>query len=241
MKVKGSVKGAVGIRRSLGKEGVFVYLFYLGGMLLPVTPPSFTVKDKNRNRVLSLVSGNEISLPETSGLCEISFSALLPMVKYPFCIYEGDFKDGMYFAKVLRGMKAQAKPLWFRVLRYGRRASTDIACVIDELTFKEDALNGGDITCDIVLRQYASYATRVIDTENGRVSVQSGERQVPKKAVISKGDTLWTIAKRYYGDGSKYMDIYSKNFAVIENAAKSHNLPCSENGRYIYEGTQLVL
>lgn len=218
-----------------------MYLFYLGGVLLPVTPACFNLKDKNQNRTVSLVSGNQVSLPETTGLCEVSFSALLPMVQYPFCVYEGGFKDGMYFAKVLRSMKEKAEPMWFRVLRYGKRASTDIHCVIEELGFKEDALNGGDITCDIVLKQYRDYATRIIDTSSGIATAVSTERQIPQRVAISQGDTLWTIAKRYYGDGSRYVDIYNNNITVIENAAKAHNLPCSESGRYIYEGTELVL
>ncbi len=218
-----------------------MYLFYLGGVLLPVTPADFILKDKNQNRTVSLVSGSEISLPETTGLCEISFSALLPMVQYPFSIYEGEFKDGMFFAKVLRGMKEKAEPVWFRVLRNEKRVSTDINCVIEELSFKEDALNGGDITCDIVLKQYRDYASRIIDTESGRAAAVSSDRQIPQTVVISQGDTLWTIAKRYYGDGSRYSDIYSNNADVIENVAKEHNLPCSESGRFIYEGTRLVL
>ncbi len=218
-----------------------MYLFYIGGTLLPVTPSAFTVKDKNQNRTLSLVSGKEISFPQTRGLCEISFSALLPMVQYPFSVYEGGFKDGMYFAKVLRSMKAEADPLWFRVLRYGKKATTDIACVIEELSFKEDALNGGDITCDIVLKEYQSYATRVINTQNGTMTALATERTVPEKAVVSKGDTLWTIAKKYYGDGSRYTEIYLNNKDKIESIAKAHNLPCSEYGRYIFEGTELVL
>ncbi len=218
-----------------------MYLFYLGGTLLPVTPSAFTLRDKNQNRTLSLVSGDEIALPQTSGLCEISFSALLPMVQYPFGIYEGGFKDGLYFAKLLRSLKAQANPFWFRILRYGKRASTDIACVIEELAFKEEALNGSDITCDIVLKQYRGYETRVIDSSSARAAAVSSDRQIPERAVAAKGDTLWTIAKRYYGDGSKYIELYNKNIEVIESRARANGLPCSENGRYIYEGTELKL
>ena len=217
-----------------------MYLFYLGGVLLPVTPSAFTLRDENRSRVLSLISGEEISIPEISGLCRIEFSALLPMVQYPFSVYEGGFKDGVHFSKVLRNMKNEAKPVWFRVLRYGKRASTDIACVIEELEFKEDALGGSDITCNIVLRQYRDYATRVIDTGTGAVNTED-RREVPQKAVINEGDTLWTIAKRYYGDGSRFVELYSKNEAAIESAAKAHGLASSESGRYIYAGEELRL
>lgn len=218
-----------------------MYLFYIGNLLLPVTPSSYTLKEKNRNRIISLVNGNEVSLPETAGLCEIGFSALLPMVEYPFSVYEGGFKDGIYFASALRSMKQTALPLGFKILRSGMRRSTDMQCVIDELSFKEDAENGGDITCNIVLRQYRGYASSVIDTDSGSVKTADTDRQIPKSVKVSKGDTLWTVAKRYYGDGSRYPELYAKNADIIESCAKQHSLPCSENGRYIYEGTELVL
>jgi hypothetical protein len=211
-------------------------------MLLPVTPSAFSLKDKNQNRVMSLASGSEILLPEVSGLCEISFKALLPMVQYPFCVYEGGFKDGLYFAKVLRGMKESASPIWFRLLRYGKRSSTDIRCVIEELCFEEDALNGGDITASITLKQYAEYATGVIDVQSGaRLTTTASERVIPAACEVKPGDTLWTIAKRYYGDGSRYIELYEKNKATIESAAKAKGFTCSESGRYIFEGTSLVL
>jgi hypothetical protein len=219
-----------------------MYLFYLGGMLLPITPSAFSLKDKNQNRTMSLADGSEIILPEVSGLCEISFKALLPMVQYPFCIYEGGFKDGLYFARVLRSMKESASPIWFRLLRYGKRSSTDIRCVIEELSFEEDALNGGDITASIMLKQYVDYATRVIDVQGGAsVTATSSDRVIPAACVVNNGDTLWTIAKRYYGDGSKYIELYEKNKATIESAAKAKGLACSESGRYIFAGTSLLL
>lgn len=36
-----------------------------------------------------------------------------------------------------------------------------------------------------------------------------------KKYTVVKGDTLWGIAKKYYGDGSKYKKIYDANKKVI--------------------------
>lgn len=219
-----------------------MYLFYVGGLLLPVTPSAFTLKDKNKNRTLSLVSGGEVSLPETSGLCEISFSALLPMVQYPFCIYEGGFKNGMYFADALRQMKSRAKPIWFRVLRYGQRASTDISCVIEEISIREDAENGGDLICDISLKQYADYSTLIVDPSSGVVTTsEASTRTVPDTITVKQGETLWTIAKLYLGDGSRYSEIYEDNSEAIEAMAKKHGLISSESGRYLYEGTVLTL
>ena len=34
---------------------------------------------------------------------------------------------------------------------------------------------------------------------------------------IVRGDTLWGIAKRYYGDGAQYPKIYNANKNIISN------------------------
>ena len=217
-----------------------MYLFYLGGMLFPVTPSGYELKEKNKNRTVDLLKGGEVSLPEREGLCEISFKALLPMVSYPFSVYEGGFKDGRFFADALRQMKKAAKPVWLRILRYGRRASTDICCTIEELSFAEEALNGGDITCEIVLKEYMGYETRIVDTEKGSALVES-ENTSGSTVTVKKGDTLWTIAKGAYGDGSRFAELYNKNRELIEKQAKEKGLACSESGRYIFEGMVLKL
>ena len=220
-----------------------MYLFYLGGLLLPVTPSAFTLKEKNQNRCISLVSGEEIVLPQTSGLAEISFTALLPMVSYPFCVYEGGFKEGREYMEALRQMKAAGEPVWLRIIRTKGYSSTDIYCVIEELSFKEEAAGGSDITCHLVLRQYRSYSTYVVDTRSGRAQATAPDtgRQVPETVRVSTGDTLWTLAKRYYGDGSRYYELYMKNREVIEAAAVENDLTCSERGRYLFPGTELTL
>lgn len=219
-----------------------MYLFYLGGLLLPVTPSAFTLKEKNQNRCISLVSGEEIVLPQTSGLAEISFTALLPMVSYPFSVYEGGFKDGREYMEVLREMKRAGEPMWLRIVRTKSYSSTDIYCVIEELAFREDAAMGSDITCDITLKQYRTYSTYVVSTKGGMaLPTEDTSRTVPDSVTVSKGDTLWTIAKGCYGDGSLYYNLYLKNKDTIEAAARANNLPCSESGRYLFPGTVLTL
>jgi nucleoid-associated protein YgaU len=39
---------------------------------------------------------------------------------------------------------------------------------------------------------------------------------------VVKGDTLWGIAKKYYGDGSKYPQIKEKNKAKYSSLSKNN-------------------
>ncbi len=47
---------------------------------------------------------------------------------------------------------------------------------------------------------------------------------------VRKGDNLWTLAKRYYGDGALYTKIYEVNRGVIGN-----------NPSLIYPGQTFVI
>lgn len=58
---------------------------------------------------------------------------------------------------------------------------------------------------------------------------------------VVSGDTLWGIAKKYYGNGAQYTKIYGANSGTIEAAAKSHGKSSSGNGHWIYPGTVLSI
>ena len=53
-------------------------------------------------------------------------------------------------------------------------------------------------------------------------STKSGTQQVKKNTKetwhhVKSGETLWKIAEKYYGDGSKYVNIYRANTSRIKN------------------------
>lgn len=62
---------------------------------------------------------------------------------------------------------------------------------------------------------------------------------------VVKGDNLWDIAKRFYGDGSQYMAIYNANTEVIESTAKAHGKANSYKGStpgwWIWPGETLII
>ena len=60
----------------------------------------------------------------------------------------------------------------------------------------------------------------------GVESVEAGGLSSPEQAMevnyyeIQKGDTLWKIADKFYGDGSKYTAIFEENREVIKDPDK---------------------
>jgi nucleoid-associated protein YgaU len=50
-----------------------------------------------------------------------------------------------------------------------------------------------------------------------QVGDPEGQRIASGKAIIRRGDNLWTIARRVYGEGIKYTTIYKANTGQIRN------------------------
>lgn len=79
-------------------------------------------------------------------------------------------------------------------------------------------------------------------TYDGTVTVATTKTVTQNKTyTVKSGDTLWAIAKKYYGSGSKYTSIYNANKSVIEAAAKAHGKSSSKKGTYLYKGTVLTI
>lgn len=58
---------------------------------------------------------------------------------------------------------------------------------------------------------------------------------------VQKGDSLWNIAKQFYGSGTRCKDIYESNKQVIETEAKRRGKTDSNHGYWIYPGMDLQI
>lgn len=97
---------------------MIMYYFYLGDVLMPVTPGKLKTKIKNENKTLSLASGGEINVLKQPGLTELSFDLLLPAVRYPFAVYDNDvFKSPNYFLSYIEELKTSRQAFDFIVIR----------------------------------------------------------------------------------------------------------------------------
>lgn len=229
------------------------YDFYLDKIRLPVAPAKMTVKIKGQNKTLTLISEGEINILKKAGLTDISFTALLPNLEYPFAGYDGGFKGAEAFLGELERLKTRTdkqgklQPFQFivsRVLPGGRVLfDTNIKVALEDYKIIDDAKEGFDSTVDISLRQYKTYGTKVIEMKESTlaqrkvtaaVQPQRPAENPPAKQshTVVKGDCLWAIAQKYLGDGSRYPEIYAANKETIDAKNKG-----TGNTRYtIYPG-----
>ena len=154
----------------------------------------------------------------------MSFDILLPTVKYPFAIYKDSFQPAKYFLEQIEKLKTENKAFQFIVSRKmpnGRVLyDTNLKVTLEEYTISEEAKEGFDTKVKIKLKQYRDYATKTmqitikqykpvaVDTSSSR---PANTAPSTRTYTVVKGDCLWNIAKKYYGDGSQYMKIYNAN------------------------------
>lgn len=198
-----------------------MYSFYLDNVLLPITPKQLQIKVKNQNKTIELINFGQVNVLKTPGLSDISFDFSVPIVgKYPFA---RELQSAEYYFSLLENLKTQLKPFKFTVLRQissNKTAfSTNMNVTLEDYEIVEDADNGFDVTFKVNLKQYREYATQNLEikqnSEGKLTATKQTTRQTTKEPektyTVQKGDTLWNIAKKQLGDGSKYKELAALN------------------------------
>ena len=208
-----------------------MYDFYLGTMHLPVAPGKMDIKIKNQNKTLNLINEGEVNMLKKVGLTEISFDLLLPNKPYPFAEYQDGFRPAGSYLEELEKLKTSQKPFKFKVIRKfpdGRLIfPTNMKVSLEEYTIVEDAKEAFDVIVSVKLKQYRDYGPKSVKVKKtkSKVSGVKKSRQTtnspkPKKAMtykVKKGDCLWKIAKKYYGQGGNWQKIFAANKGKISN------------------------
>lgn len=229
------------------------YFFYLGKMLCPVAPSKLELKIKGNNKTMTLINEGEINILKKAGLTEISFDLLLPNVKYPFATYKSGFRNAKYFLDAIEKLKTDDEPFQFIVTRTFPNGKmlfdTNMKVSLEDYTINEDSNEGFDVIVSMKLKQYRNYGTKTCNVKfaNTKPKVTTKKKRDSKKTsknesyTVKSGDCLWNIAKKFYGNGSKWKTIYNANKSVIEKTARRYGRQSSSNGHWIYPGTKLTI
>ena len=189
-----------------------MYFFYLDKCLLPVTPSKLTTKIGNANKTITLINEGQVNLLKTAELTDIDFECEIPQVNHPYAIYKTGFLGASFFLGYFERLKTSKQPFQF----------------MENYTITESASNGFDLTVKISLKQYRYYGTNTVQVKNNigaaivaslivnRLDEHSPAPKRSQKYKVKKGDTLYTIAKRFYGDGSKYKKIQNANSFITD-------------------------
>lgn len=224
-------------------------------LTFPITPSELTIEVGSNNKTVTLISEGEVNILKSPSLTEVKFDARFPMRQYPYARKFTKFE--VYWNK-FKALKEKKKSFRFIVARTTPKGSrtwdTNLLMALEDIKIKESADEGDDVIVSFTLKQYKDYGVKTIKlpaktttapAKPKTTSTSKKPRPVEKKPTkthtVKSGDCLWSIAKKYYGKGSKYTVIYNANKTVIENAAKKHGKKSSSNGHWIYSGTKLII
>lgn len=198
-----------------------MYIFFIGNVPLPVTPGKLQIKTGNQNRTINLINEGEVNFLKSPGLREITFEAMIPQVKYPFAYYNLGFLEAPFFLQHFEKLKSDKKPFQFIVIRILPRGiptfTTNIKVGLEDYTILEDANNGQDVIVNIKLKEYKNFGTKIFDydpetkTATIKITRPTDTKPTIKTYVAKAGDTLWSVAKQFLGDGGKYLDLMKIN------------------------------
>lgn len=212
-------------------------------MQLPVAPSSMSMKINNKNQTIVLMSEGEVNILKKPGLTDIEFEVEFPNVKYPYAVYPDGFQPASHYLEKLEKLKTSQEPFQFIVNRIKPDGSllfdTNMTVSLEDYTIDEDAENGFDIKVTIPLKQFRPYGTKKLNIKSepskSNASGSSAPKQkatvektrpttgkeTPKTHTVKSGDTLWAIAKKYLGDGSKYTQLAKLNNLSNPNIIKA--------------------
>lgn len=204
------------------------YKFYIDTVLLPIAPEKLQIKVNNQNKKITLINEGEINILKSPSLSDVEFDILLPNQNYPFANYVEGYQPASYYMQKLKELKKEKKSFQFIVTRTFPNGKmlfdTNMTVSLEDYTIKEDAKKyGTDQVVSIKLKEYREYETLVIKVDKKKKKAKKKKTRKKdgspkaKTYTVVKGDCLWNIAKKFYGDGSKWTKIYNANKSKIKN------------------------
>lgn len=193
---------------------------------LPVNPEEIK-RTRNLNvETYQVLGTGQVSVPSYCELEEYSFEAEFPSQDYQY-VEPGARSDADYYEKMFKKAQKNKKPIRFI-------ASNDITddismrVLVKSVEVIEKAGEEGDKYISLTLMEYKGASKRYIAVQTPTATVKQEDTAANSEAVnpavtdnkthtVQSGDTLWGIAKKYYGNGAQYPKIASANSIANPN------------------------
>lgn len=194
---------------------------------LPVNPEQIertSVQAISKYEILKL---GQIAMPTHMELTEYTFECEFPHDQQNYVETSGDFKDADYYLSRFRAWRTKLVPIRF-IASNGIGDDINSLVLIEEMPEVEKAGEVGDKYVSFKLLEYRDFSKKpativeITSLKAKKKKATTTKSVNPKSTgyhVVRSGDSLWSIAKKYYGDGAKYTKIYDANKDKIKNPA----------------------
>ena len=176
---------------------------------LPVNPSEFMLTQGTELKSVNINSLGEAVMIGNLNLSTISLSGFFPARRYDFAVVRKPKKPYEYVKKVQEFRKSK-KPVTLIITK----TTINTKMVIESFEYGERD-GTGDVYYTIAFKQYRELKVVKKNTtkkKKKKNNTRSGTaKAVPKTYYASPGACLYKIAKKVYGDKSKYKILIKKN------------------------------
>lgn len=185
---------------------------------LAVNPKNMVISQPQNTMSYVTIRGDTVHAARGGGLTQVTLATFLPSVS-------SRFYQGVAPAKalaMLQRWKEEGQPI--RLLISGSElGALFLICGLEQTLTEGDT----DVGIRIQLKEY-KYVTLaepdILDGESaGGLYLRADERVTPAVYMTVGGEDLWTIARLYLGDGSRWQAL-----AVRNGISDPHNLPAGK-------------
>lgn len=213
-----------------------VYFKYNGKKYkLPVNPEEIKRTREMNVETYQVLKTGQVSIPSYCSLEEYSFEAEFPSRDYHY-INSGARADADYYEKMFKKVQKNLEPVRF-IASNEINDDISVQVLVKSVEAVEKAGEEGDKYLTIKLQEYKAPGKRYVAVQTAAAVVKQEETATTetnpavtenKTHTVQSGDTLWGIAKIYYGNGAQYTKIAAAN-------------PTIQNPNLIYPGQVLTI
>lgn len=177
---------------------------------LPVPPADFQIQTGQNIITVDINDFGEFSLKGDRKLDRITIKSFFPAKYYSFCHYKNfpkpydcvkkinAWKENSYATRLLITGTGVNKLFYIEDFIYGERAGSR------DVEFELSLVEKMTITT-------TNKATKKKSAKKPTKKRPEATKKKPKTYKVKKGDTLWAIARKYYGDPLKWSSLAKKN------------------------------
>jgi nucleoid-associated protein YgaU len=188
------------------------------GFDLPVLPGEIGASVGGDGSGHDVVGMGKINVIKDRELAEYTIESIFPAQRYPYVTAAELLEPRQYIDYIMRWWETK-RPI--RFVYTGPTLEINTPASIESFEWKEKAGAPGDIEFSLKLKEYRFYAAQRVQPaaspSGGAVRIskappkRADDRVQPKTYTLAAGDTLWAVAQKALGDGSRWREIQKLN------------------------------